>query len=263
MKKSCRSLARSGRTRLPCDALIYLGTGFCPSGWNTGHGSFRFNPSAFPDPKRMLDELHAMHYHVVPHVVIRSKTLRGTVHDRSEPGKEYEDHAASYWNAHREVFTLGVDGWWPDEGDPLDVGSRLARIRMYWEGPQLDRPQERPYALHRNGYAGMQRYAAFLWSGDVNSTWETLRTHVPVAINTALSGIPYWGTDTGGFVPTKELDWRALRSLVPVQRLLPALPIARTNVEAAATMGLEYRRTGPERDTVVRQRSQPRPRRTA
>jgi alpha-glucosidase/alpha-D-xyloside xylohydrolase len=76
---------------------------------------------------------------------------------------------------------------------------------MYWEGPQLDRPNERPYALHRNGYAGMQRYGAFLWSGDVSSTWATLAAHVPVAINTALSGIPYWGTDIGGFVPTKEL----------------------------------------------------------
>jgi alpha-glucosidase (family GH31 glycosyl hydrolase) len=61
------------------------------------------------------------------------------------------------------------------------------------------------YALHRNGYAGMQRYAAFLWSGDVQSTWETLKTHVPVAVNTGLSGIPYWGTDIGGFVPTKDL----------------------------------------------------------
>jgi len=75
---------------------------------------------------------------------------------------------------------------------------------MYWDGPQLDRPNERPYALHRNGYAGMQRYASFLWSGDVYSTWETLRTHIPIAINTALSGISYWGTDIGGFVPTKE-----------------------------------------------------------
>ena len=46
---------------------------------------------------------------------------------------------------------------------------------------------------------------AFLWSGDVYSTWATLRTHVPVAINTGLTGIPYWGTDIGGFVPTKEL----------------------------------------------------------
>src|SRR5207302_9156982 len=96
-------------------------------------------------------------------------------------------------------------GWWPDEGDPLDIASRLTRNRMYWEGPLLDRPNERPYALHRNGYAGMQRYASFLWSGDVYSTWETLRTQIAVGINTGLSGIPYWGTDIGGFVPTPEL----------------------------------------------------------
>ena len=50
----------------------------------------------------------------------------------------------------------------------------------------------------------MQRYAAFLWSGDVLSRWETLKTHVPVGINTGLSGIPFWGTDIGGFIPTEE-----------------------------------------------------------
>jgi alpha-glucosidase (family GH31 glycosyl hydrolase) len=50
----------------------------------------------------------------------------------------------------------------------------------------------------------MQRYGAFLWSGDVYSTWETLKTHVPNAVNTSLSGLPFWGTDIGGFVPTPE-----------------------------------------------------------
>jgi alpha-glucosidase (family GH31 glycosyl hydrolase) len=50
----------------------------------------------------------------------------------------------------------------------------------------------------------MQRYASILWSGDVYSRWETLKTHIPIAINTALTGIPYWGTDIGGFVPTDE-----------------------------------------------------------
>jgi alpha-glucosidase/alpha-D-xyloside xylohydrolase len=99
---------------------------------------------------------------------------------------------------------MGVAGWWPDEGDPLDIASSLVRNRMYWEGPQIDRPNERPFALHRNGYAGMQRYASFLWSGDVYSTWDTLKTHLPIAVNTGLTGIPYWGTDIGGFVPTKE-----------------------------------------------------------
>jgi alpha-glucosidase (family GH31 glycosyl hydrolase) len=200
------AVARTFRDRrLPCDVLIYLGTGFCPSGWNTGHGSFAFNKSVFPDPKKMIDELHKQHFHVVPHVVIRARSIEGTVRDPVEPGPVREDKAASYWNGHRETFALGIDGWWPDEGDPLDVPSRLARNRMYWEGPQLDRPGERPYALHRNGYAGMQRYGAFLWSGDVYSTWETLKAHVPIAINAALSGLTYWGTDTGGFVPTKEL----------------------------------------------------------
>jgi alpha-glucosidase/alpha-D-xyloside xylohydrolase len=190
---------------LPCDTLIYLGTGFCPSGWNKGHGSFEFNEAVFPEPKAMIDELHALHFHVVPHVVIRARAVRGTVRDSYDAERPSEENAASYWNTHRKVFGLGIDGWWPDEGDPLNAASRLSRIQMYWEGCQLDRPDARPYALHRNGTAGMQRYGAFLWSGDVYSTWETLKTHVPVAINTGLSGVPYWGTDTGGFVPTKEL----------------------------------------------------------
>jgi alpha-glucosidase/alpha-D-xyloside xylohydrolase len=106
---------------------------------------------------------------------------------------------------HRTLLAAGADGWWPDEGDALNTPSRLTRIRMYWEGSQIDRPNQRPFALHRNGYAGMQRYGAFLWSGDVSSLWETLKNHVPVAVNVGLSGIPYWGTDIAGFVPTKEL----------------------------------------------------------
>jgi alpha-glucosidase (family GH31 glycosyl hydrolase) len=191
--------------KLPCDALIYLGTGFCPSGWNTDNGSFQFNPQVFPDPKGMLEYFHEMNFRIVLHDVVLSRALRGTVHDACSLARYDAEQVGCYWEAHRKDFALGVDGWWPDEGDPLDGPSRLARIRMFYEGPQLDRPNERPFALHRNGYPGMQRYAPFLWSGDVYSTWETLRTHVPVGINTGLTGIPFWGTDTGGFVPTKEL----------------------------------------------------------
>jgi alpha-glucosidase/alpha-D-xyloside xylohydrolase len=192
--------------KLPCDALIYLGTGFCPSGWNTENGSFAWNQKVFPDPKEMISQFHEDHFKVVLHSVIMTDELHGTVHDgvRCPAESSKSEDARCNWNAHREDFAMGVDGWWPDEGDPLDMASRLVRNRMYWEGPQIDRPNERPYALHRNGYAGMQRYASFLWSGDVYSMWETLRTHIPIAINTGLSGIPYWGTDIGGFVPTKE-----------------------------------------------------------
>jgi len=199
------SVAKTFREKkLPCDALIYLGTGFTPSGWNAQNGSFAFHRENFPDPRAMLDELHALHFRVVLHAVILARDLRGAVRDGCELESYDEEEAGCYWNVHRKLLSMGVDGFWPDEGDPLGAEARLTRNRMYWEGPQLDRPNERPFALHRNGHAGMQRYGAFLWSGDVYTTWETLRTHVPVAINTGLSGIPYWGTDIGGFVPTKE-----------------------------------------------------------
>jgi len=210
-------VARTFREKkLPCDALIYLGTEFTPSGWNTRNGEFSWKKENFPDPARAVDDLHALHYKVVLHAVIEGRRMSGTVAGACTPGRAVpsgrtpddrwpEDRAVEcYWPYHKPVMDLGVDGWWPDQGDGLDGRSRLARIRMYWEGPQLYRRNERPFALHRNGYAGMQRYGAFLWSGDVYSTWETLKTHVPVAVNTGLSGIPYWGTDIGGFVPTPE-----------------------------------------------------------
>jgi len=210
--------------KLPCDAFIYLGTGFCPSGWNTENGSFAWNSDVFPDPRQMLDRFHKDNFKVVLHAVILADRLKGSVRDGCELARFDEEQAGCYWDAHRKDFAMGVDGWWPDEGDPMDIASRLVRNRMYWEGPQIDRPNERPYALHRNGYAGMQRYASFLWSGDVSSTWETLKTHIPIAINTGLSGIPYWGTDIGGFVPTKEftaelyLRWFQFGAFCPLFR---------------------------------------------
>jgi alpha-glucosidase/alpha-D-xyloside xylohydrolase len=201
--------------KLPCDVMIYLGTGFCPNGWNTDNGEFSWNAKAFPNPKKMIEELHEARFKVVLHVVLEGQRLTGAVTDpctapplpsgRTADGRWPDDRQVScYWPAHKPLFDLGVDGWWPDQGDGLDAPSRLARNRMYFEGHQMYRPNERVYALHRNGYAGMQRYAAFLWSGDVDSRWETLKTHIPVAVNAGLSGIPYWGTDIGGFVPTEE-----------------------------------------------------------
>ncbi len=83
--------------------------------------------------------------------------MSGTVHDPCTPDKAVpsgrtsddkwpDDRAVPcYWPYHKPVMDLGIDGWWPDQGDGLDQPSRLARIRMYWEGPQLWRPNERPF----------------------------------------------------------------------------------------------------------------------
>jgi hypothetical protein len=202
--------------RLPCDALIYLGTEFAPSGWNTRNGEFAWKAENFPNPRKFVDDMHARHFKIVLHIVIEGRRMSGSVADACTPqlsvpsGRTTDDKwpddraVPCYWPYHKPLYDIGVDGMWPDQGDGLDEPSRLARIRMYWEGPQRFRSNERPFALHRNGTPGMQRYGAFLWSGDVYSTWETLKTHVPVAVNTGLSGIPFWGSDIGGFVPTAE-----------------------------------------------------------
>lgn len=199
--------ARTFREKqLPCDAMVYLGTGFTPTGWNTNNGEFHFNQKVMPDPEAMFEQLHREHFKVVLHVAYPTgiREMKGTVRDACDPARRAETQASCYWDMHRAVLATGVDGWWPDEGDALDLPSRLVRNRMYWDAYQLDRPNERPYALHRNGAAGMSRYAAFLWSGDVSSMWVTLQNQVPIGINSGLSGIPYWGTDVGGFVPTPE-----------------------------------------------------------
>src|SRR5688500_10439914 len=120
------SVARTFREkRLPCDALIYLGTEFTPSGWNTRNGEFSWHPTNFPDPKGQLDAMHAMHYKVVLHVVIEGRRLLGRAGDActAEPlasGRTANDQwpperqVACYWPAHKPGVDLGVDGWWPD-----------------------------------------------------------------------------------------------------------------------------------------------------
>ena len=201
--------------QLPCESLVYLGTEFAPSGWNTRNGEFTWHPTNFPEPKKILDQLHADHFKVIVHVVVEGRRFIGTVNDpctapalpsgRTAENQWPSDRQVScYWPVHKAVMDAGVDGWWPDQGDGYDGPSRLRRHQMYWEGTQQIRPNERPFALHRNASAGIQRYGGFIWSGDVQNRWETLKNHVSVGINTGLSGLPLWGTDIGGFNPTTE-----------------------------------------------------------
>jgi alpha-glucosidase (family GH31 glycosyl hydrolase) len=120
-----------------------------------------------------------------------------------------------WWDEHRRLVRLGVAGWWLDgaEGPPAAAvlaggAGRLLhnayaglRIRAFAEGEARDRPDGRPWMLCRSGGAGMQRYGAATWSGDINTTFATFEAQVPLGLNTAMSGVPYWGTDIGGFFP--------------------------------------------------------------
>jgi alpha-glucosidase/alpha-D-xyloside xylohydrolase len=188
--------------KLPLDAVIYLGTGYCPAGWNVGHGTLDFNPKTFDDPAKNLKALHDEHVKIILHVNKAPKNLfGGSVAEKSDDPR----HIRNYWARHSKAFGLGVDAWWPDDGDELPIEARLARHRCYYYGQLQERPKLRPWALHRNGYAGAQRYGGWIWSGDTQSRWATLAAHVPVGLNHSLSLTPFWGSDIGGFVPTKEL----------------------------------------------------------
>ncbi|TCR65350.1 TIM-barrel domain-containing protein [Bosea sp. BK604] len=118
-----------------------------------------------------------------------------------------------WWKHHQELRECGIEGWWLDggEGPPADVSLHagpatvlhnrfdLLRQQAFAEGEARDRPKTRPFLLCRSGGPGMQRFGAVPWSGDINTTFETFETQIRTGLNLALSGVPHWGTDIGGF----------------------------------------------------------------
>ncbi len=195
--------------RIPLDAVIYLGTGFTPRGWNTRQPSFAFNPDVFTrDGKAVLADMHARHVKVVMHMVPwdRDKlpTLHGTI-----PAKAGEtldgSHIQTYWGQHVDLVNRGVDAFWPDEGDWFNLFERVKRHQLYYQGSLSTTPNERPWSLHRNGYPGIAQWGGWVWSGDTESSWKTLEGQIAVGLNYSLSIGPFWGSDIGGFYPNNEL----------------------------------------------------------
>jgi alpha-D-xyloside xylohydrolase len=123
------------------------------------------------------------------------------------------------WNRIRENYLIpyGIDVWWLDADEPELRPGFAANLR-YHAGPGLEvgnmYPRENSRAFHegmtaeglhevialtRSAWAGSQRYGALLWSGDIPATYASLRTQIRAGLNVAVSGIPWWTTDIGGF----------------------------------------------------------------
>ncbi|MEQ9670573.1 TIM-barrel domain-containing protein [Coleofasciculus sp. G2-EDA-02] len=85
----------------------------------------------------------------------------------------------------------------------------LLENQAVYEGMRQYQPQKRPFIVARSGWAGLQRYA-WTWTGDIVSTWEALRQTIATIVGLGLSGIPYSGSDIGGFLgnPDAELYLR-------------------------------------------------------
>lgn len=197
------------RKRIPVDALIYLGTGFTPRGWNKSQPSFAFNPAIFKrNPKEVLRDLHDRNAKVVVHMIPwdrgRLETLHGSIPAQDKETLD-DSHIQNYWKEHEELVDAGVDAWWPDEGDWFNFHERMKRHQLYYEGPLSKASDVRPWSLHRNGYLGVARWGGWVWSGDTHASFKTLEAQIAVGINHSLSLSPFWGSDIGGFYPTRDL----------------------------------------------------------
>ena len=123
------------------------------------------------------------------------------------------------WEKVREnYYRHGIKVWWLDAIEPelypnhpenvryhagngLEVGNLYPIWSQmgFYEGMKSEGEDE-IIMLCRSAWAGSQKYAAAVWSGDIFPTFESLRQQVRAGLNIALSGIPWWTTDIGGFV---------------------------------------------------------------
>jgi alpha-D-xyloside xylohydrolase len=128
-----------------------------------------------------------------------------------------------YWDqVNKGLFSIGLDAWWMDTTEPETEGQEdnillnhklaagsgnrylnafpLLDTQAVYQGQRSASDKKRVFILSRSAFAGSQRNGVTAWSGDINSDWLSFRRQVPAGLNFALSGIPYWTTDIGGFV---------------------------------------------------------------
>jgi alpha-D-xyloside xylohydrolase len=97
---------------------------------------------------------------------------------------------------------------------PTALGSAAEYLNAYplqnakgiYEGQRLTDPDKRVFLLTRSGFAGSQRYAAAIWSGDIGSTWRDMKNQIAAGVNFSMSGLPYWTMDIGGFVVPEKFE---------------------------------------------------------
>lgn len=137
-----------------------------------------------------------------------------TIHfDATNPNARYY-----IWSKCKQnYFDKGIKTFWLDEAEPeytvydfdnyryhagsnLEVGNSYPKeyARAFYEG-QTSAGQENVVNLLRCAWAGSQKYGALVWSGDIASSWYSLRCQLAAGLNMGMAGIPWWTTDIGGF----------------------------------------------------------------
>jgi alpha-D-xyloside xylohydrolase len=128
-----------------------------------------------------------------------------------------EARAFVWQKAKENYFRHGIKVFWLDEAEP-EFGIYDFDLYRYHAGPALKVTNiypamyakgfydglkaegvENPLCLVRTAWAGSQRYGALVWSGDIHSSYRSLREQLAAGLSMAMAGIPWWTTDIGGF----------------------------------------------------------------
>ena len=148
--------------------------------------------------------------------------------------------------ARKNYYSKGIKVFWLDEAEPeytaydfdnyryhlgsnLQIGNLypLEYARAFYEGMEKE-GQKNIVNLLRCAWAGSQKLGALVWSGDIASSWSSLRNQLAAGLNMGIAGIPWWTTDIGGFHggdPTDEafrelfVRWFQWGAFCPVMRL--------------------------------------------
>jgi alpha-D-xyloside xylohydrolase len=153
-------------------------------------------PAHAPLTDKGADGLVYLHFYDATH-----PEARRFVWDRVRRG--YYDHGIRiYWmDANEpELYPMDPDNlrYYLGDGRAVTNIYPMLHVKGFYDGMRAEGETE-IMALTRSAWAGSQRYGAAVWSGDVASTFEAFRLQVRAGLNMAMSGIPWWTTDIGGF----------------------------------------------------------------
>ena len=165
------------------------------------------------------------------------------------------ERARQWWSEqYQTLLNAGISGFWHDMNEPSSFSAwgdmtlpvpvkhnleghggnhqevhnlyGLLMNRASYEGLRKYAPDKRPWIFSRAGWAGFQKYA-WNWTGDIDSTWKSLKQTIPTILGLGLSGHAFSGVDIGGFSgsPGAELylRWFQMATFLPLFRTHSAI----------------------------------------
>ena len=207
------------------------------------------------DPGVKLDPGYALYRDGLEKNAFCSLSDQETLHALVWPGwsvfPDFTNPKVREWwgSQYSRLLSQGVAGIWHDMNEPASFaawgdftlpsptlhdlegrgGTHLEAHNLYgllmdkagYEGFGKFMPENRPWLLTRSGWAGVARYA-WSWTADIETSWEALRQTISSVLGLGLSGVPYSGSDIGGFLGEPEaelyLRWFQMAVFMPFFR---------------------------------------------